>query len=79
MTPDAYWYISIAYLSIGFLTGASLLVKKYKDSFKKLDPEIIEYMLHILHIPPYIIASYWYYDSYVQYQHVKYDQSVGHD
>ena len=62
MTPDAYYYISVAYASIAALTSVGLVVKRFKKQFKH--PGFIEYVLHGLHIPPYIIAAYWYWDSY---------------
>lgn len=62
MTPDAYYYISVAYASIAVLTSVGLVVKRFKKQFKH--PGFIEYVLHGLHIPPYIIAAYWYWDSY---------------
>ena len=73
MTPEAYYYISLAYLSIAGLTGATLLLKGYnshkmhkymcKDERQK-HRQPLQYVLHSLHIPPYLIASYWYYDAY---------------
>lgn len=62
MTPDAYYYISVAYASIAALTSVGLVVKRFKKQFKH--PGFIEYILHGLHIPPYLIAAYWYWDSY---------------
>lgn len=62
MTPDAYYYISVAYASIAALTSVGLVVKRFKKQFKH--PGFIEYVLHGLHIPPYLIAAYWYWDSY---------------
>lgn len=73
MTPDAYYYISLVYLSIAGLTSGTLCLKayyghqKYKylersEQIKQMKP--FQYFLHILHIPPYLIASYWYYDAY---------------
>ena len=66
MTPEAYYYICIAYGSIALLTGFGLILKRYKASF--MYPESIEYLLHGLHIPPYMIASYWYWDAYNEYE-----------
>lgn len=62
MTPDAYYYITVAYGSIAGLTTVGLVIKKFKKHFKY--PGFIEYVLHGLHIPPYIIAAYWYWDAY---------------
>ena len=62
MTPDAYYYISVAYASIAALTSVGLVVKRFKKQFKH--PGFIEYVLHGLHIPPYLIAAYWYWDGY---------------
>lgn len=62
MTPDAYYYIAIAYASIAGLTTVGLIVKRYKEYFRH--PEFIEYVLHGLHVPPYLIAAYWYWDGY---------------
>lgn len=62
MTPDAYYYISVAYTSIAALTSVGLVVKRFKKQFKH--PGFIEYILHGLHIPPYLIAAYWYWDGY---------------
>lgn len=58
MTPDAYWYISLAYGSIAILSGFSLIVKR---TFK--NPDNVNNVLHGLHIIPYCIAAYWYYDA----------------
>ena len=75
MTPDAYYWISIAYGSIAASTALSLVLKAYNahklnKSLKysqepKVHPKPMDYILHCLHIPPYVIASYWYYDSYL--------------
>ena len=73
MSPEAYYYICLAYLSVAGLTTATLCLKgynSYKDSryltyeerIKRKQP--LQYVLHALHIPPYLIASYWYYDAY---------------
>lgn len=62
MTPEAYYYISIAYASIAGLSIIGLIVKRFKHHFKH--PEFIEYLLHGFHIPPYLIAAYWYWDGY---------------
>ena len=62
MTPDAYYYISVAYASIAALNSVGLVVKRFKKQFKH--PGFIEYVLHGLHIPPYLIAAYWYWDGY---------------
>lgn len=67
MTPDAYYYISFAYVCIAALTAIGLVVKKFKGCFKH--PEWIEYTLHGLHIPPYLIAAYWYWDAYSESRH----------
>jgi hypothetical protein len=58
MSPDAYYYISFAYVFIAIITALSLVIKRCKH------PEWVEYVLHGLHIPPYLIASYWYWDAY---------------
>lgn len=83
MTPNAYLYISIAYLFIALSTTFTLCLKGYigyKNSIylveyeKKQKWKPIQYILHSFHIPPYLIASYWYYDSYLQYnnsQHIE--------
>ena len=73
MTPNAYLYISWAYLSVAALTTSTLCLKgynaykdnkyiKYGESKQTIQP--LQYVLHALHIPPYLIAAYWYYDSY---------------
>ena len=78
MTPDAYYYISLAYLSIAGLTTFTLCLKGYLtykenkylvsgDRKHKWKP--LQYFLHSLHIPPYLIAAYWYYDAYENYKH----------
>lgn len=77
MTPDAYYYISMVYFTIAGLTGLMLSVKGYNtykqtrylessERWEKIKP--VQYILHSLHIPPYIIAAYWYYDAYVEYK-----------
>ena len=79
MTPDAYYWISLAYVSIAGLTSISLFGKAYeghrrkKRSYDVYDStqshkKPIDYILHVLHIPPYMIAAYWYYDSYKNYK-----------
>ena len=62
MTQDAYYYIAIAYASIAALTSVGLIVKRFKKHFKH--PGFIEYVLHGLHVPPYLIAAYWYWEGY---------------
>ena len=62
MNPEASFYISLAYVSIAFLSTVGLVLKRFKAVFK--NPEFIEYLLHAFHIPPYLIAAYWYWDSY---------------
>jgi len=77
MTPDAYYYISLAYLSIASLTAFTLCLKGYTgyrqsryltSSERKGNMKPLIYVLHSLHIPPYLIASYWYYDAYNTYE-----------
>tara|TARA_B100001996_G_scaffold371581_1_gene347070 strand:- start:610 stop:864 length:255 start_codon:yes stop_codon:yes gene_type:complete len=76
LTEDAYFYISIAYASIACLTTGSLILngwmqyKKYRyvsELDRKHAKKPLHYVLHALHIPPYLIASYWYYDAYKDY------------
>ena len=78
MTPEAYLYISVAYFSIAMLTLITLSIKGYinykkrtnkycLDEFKKKEWKPIQYILHLFHVPPYLIASYWYYDAYIGY------------
>ncbi len=67
MTPDAYYYISFAYVFIAGVSTVGLVVKRFKHHFRH--PEWIEYTLHGLHIPPYLIASYWYWDAYSSVAH----------
>jgi hypothetical protein len=62
MTPDAYYYIAIAYISIAGLTIAGLILKRFENRFK--NPSFIEYLLHSFHVPPYLIAAYWYWDAW---------------
>lgn len=71
MTPDAYYYIAVAYASIAVLTSVGLVVRRFKKQFKH--PGFIEYVLHGLHIPPYMIAAYWYWDGY-EYMMQNYDR-----
>lgn len=61
MTPDAYYYISVAYASIAALTSVGLVVKRFKKQFKH--PGFIECPPRSSH-PPYLIAAYWYWDGY---------------
>ena len=74
MKEDAYWYISMAYGSIAGLSTLTLGLKailgyKYlKDDDKHSYYRPLQYILDSLHIPAYIIASYWYYDAYENYQ-----------
>lgn len=77
MTPIAYLYISIAYFIIAVSTTITLCIKGYLGYNKKISHKYLEddpikrswrpfqYILHSFHIPPYLIASYWYYDSYI--------------
>ena len=76
MSPESYLYISITYLSIALLTGGTLCLKGYNshrkhrymtDEERSLHKNRMPYILHALHIPPYLIASYWYYDAYEHY------------
>ena len=65
MTPESYYYIALAYLSIATLTTTTLCIKGVMvcvKSNRKL--KWVQYMLHSLHVPPYLIAAYWYYDAY---------------
>lgn len=73
MTPDAYLYICIAYMSVAGLTASTLCLKgclshkKYRYMCKEdrqSNWKPLQYVLHTLHIPPYLIAAYWYYDAY---------------
>jgi len=77
MTPDAYYYISMVYFSIAGLTFFTLSLKGYNtykqtryieasERWNKIKP--LQYILHALHIPPYIIAAYWYLDAYLEYR-----------
>ena len=76
MTPDAYYWIAMAYASISGLSGFSLVAKAYNayklnQSLKyshepKIRPKPMDYVLHGLHIPPYLLAAYWYYDAYLE-------------
>lgn len=71
MTPEAYYYISLAYLSIASLTAFTLCLKGYigyrNSNCEKPKPlKPFFYILHSLHIPPYLIAAYWYYDAYLE-------------
>lgn len=77
MTPVAYFYISMVYFTIAGLSFVTLTIKGYnaykntryiEDSEKWTKIKPVQYILHGLHIPPYIIAAYWYYDSYIQYK-----------
>ena len=77
MTPEAYFYISLAYLCIAIITTFTLCLKGYigyqnskylLDFEKKKKWKPLQYLLHSFHIPPYLIASYWYYDSYIEYK-----------
>jgi hypothetical protein len=76
MKEDAYWYISMAYASIAGLSSLTLITKAYLGykRYKYLEKEDkhsyyrpLQYILDTLHIPPYVIASYWYYDAYKSY------------
>lgn len=76
MKEHAYWYISMAYGSIaGFSTitlglKAFLGYKRYKylkNEDKHTYYRPLQYILDSLHIPAYVIASYWYYDAYINY------------
>ena len=60
-------------MSIATLTGFTLCLKGFNaykyhkymtDEDKKKHFKPLAYVLHGLHIPPYLIAAYWYYDSY---------------
>ena len=62
MNPEACYYICFAYISIAILSMIGLMLKRFKHNFKY--PELIEYLLHFFHIPPYFVAAYWYYDCY---------------
>ena len=84
MKTEAYYYISVIYVSIAGLMFITLCVKGYytykkvryvhkEDRLKIIKP--IQYILHLLHIPPYLIAAYWYYDSYQEYTKIK-DQTL---
>ena len=66
----------MAYASIAGLSGLTLAIKailgykRYKylrneDKHSYYRP--LQYILDSLHIPAYVIASYWYYDAYVHY------------
>jgi hypothetical protein len=79
MTPDAYYYISIAYVSIAGLSVLTLSLKgfntykeiRYLENSEKLcRVKPLQYVLHALHIPPYLIAAYWYYDAYKENTHL---------
>lgn len=74
MKKQAYLYISLAYISLSLLTIVMLCVKGYNSyhRFKystieerRRKQNITQYLLHSLHIPAYLIAAYWYYDSYI--------------
>ena len=84
MKESSYYYISITYCTIAALSAISLGIKGYlgylntrdtylyddSSSLKKRRAHSIDYILHILHIPPYLLAAYWYYDSYVEYKDI---------
>lgn len=74
MTPEAYYWIYVAYLSIAGLTSMSLGIKAY-NGYKAnkhrrynlqqlIRSKPMDYILHALHVPPYLMAAYWYYDAY---------------
>jgi len=71
MIQDAYWNISMVYFSISTLTTISLLLKmkRYPDRLSHiLNPRTFDNILHFLHIPPYLIAGYWYLESYKEHE-----------
>ena len=72
MKEDAYLGISMAYMSVAVLTSVGLIVKGYDGYIhntlhKNYRKRTLDYVLHCLHIPPYLIASYWYYDAYIHF------------
>ena len=72
MAPESYLYIGITYLVIAAVTALSLALKAREGRRKNRYREVpirkpLNYILHALHIPPYLMAAYWYYDAYVHY------------
>ena len=81
MKEDAYWYISMAYASIAGFSTITLGLKAYlgykrykylKNEDKHSYYRPLQYILDSLHIPAYVIASYWYYDAYNNYTESNY-------
>lgn len=79
MIREAYYWIAVAYASIAIITIISLFMKGYNGYIHKQRTKYMvqasvqrtkymDYVLHALHIPPYMIAAYWYYDAYKNYK-----------
>ena len=83
MKEISYYYISIAYCSFAGLSAVGLVLKGYIGRLHRLDVyrpdynvqkkrrvKYMDYMLHALHIPAYLMASYLYYDAYSQHKQI---------
>ena len=70
----------MAYASIAGVSTFTLILKGYlgykrykylQNEDKHIYYRPLQYILDALHIPAYIIASYWYYDSYRHYEYIE--------